>query len=139
MNTRSILAVVAGMIGGAVIIFLIQSVLHSMFPVEEELLKQFQKNPTLFKEFMLSRPLEMYLLVIISHALGILGGMIIGRLLQRKDAMPMFVIAGLLLLGNVVNFLTVPHPSWFPFADLGTSLGVALGYGGYVWGRRKKA
>lgn len=138
MKGRSILAVLGGIMAGGFVIYLVQSVIHMIYPIDEETLSKF-KDYKYFEEFMMTRPVGMYLLVMISHALGEFSGMMVSRIIDRKNAMPMFITALILLLGNVLNFLVIPHPSWFAFGDLGMSLGVALGYGGYVWGKYRKA
>lgn len=139
MNTRSIIAVFIGIVVGAIVINLAQIPLSSMYPTSKETLLSFKDNYAAYEKYMLSRPLGVYVLIIISNALGILISMVVSRFIDKQNAMSMFAAAGLLLLGNIVTLIVVPHPSWFPFADMATSIGLALGYGGYAWGRRKKA
>lgn len=138
MNGRSILAVLAGIISGGVIIGLLQGVIHNLFPLDPELAETFKGNPEVFKEYLLTRPFQMYLLVSISHGLGIVGGMFIGNLIDRTNGMTVISVAAILLLANVVNFLSLPHPGWFPFLDLGIGVSFALAFGVYIWRRSRK-
>ena len=141
MNGRSILAVLAGVIGGGIIVFSLISLGHKLFPVDEAAMRLalLTKDEATIRAFFENLPLGNYVSVIVAHALGLVGGMVIGRLINKKELMHLIVIALIMVLLQVVNFLSIPHPSWFLFADLGTSFGLALGYLGYIWGRYKKA
>lgn len=141
MSKRSILAVLAGIIGASAIIYLLIPIGHKIFPIDEKAMEAAfkSKDEATLRTFFLNLPLGSYLTVIAAHAFGILGGLIIGRLIDKTQITHLLSILVIMLLMSVLNFLTIPHPTWFPFADLGTTLGISLGYIGYVWGRRKKA
>ncbi len=128
MNGRSILAVLAGILSGGFAIYLIQGLLGRIFPIDHEALLMSMKSPAAFKEFMLNQPLSAHLSIIVSHGLGLLAGLIVGRLIDRHNAMTLIAISCILLLGNVLNFIAVPHPTWFPFVDVLFTLAVAIGY-----------
>ncbi len=128
MKIRSILAVLAGIIGGMVVIMIIQSILHKIYPIDIEVYRLAVKDPKTFKEFMLNQPVGAHIGVVISHGLGAFGGMIIGRLIDKENGMTVIGIAMILLLGNVVNFLLMPHPVWFPYADLLFTLGIIFAF-----------
>lgn len=129
MNGRSILAVLAGIVGGMVIIMIIQSILHEIYPIDiKKLLELYKEDPEGYREFLRNQPIGAHIGVILSHGLGALGGMIIGRLIDRKNGMSVIAIALILLLGNVVNFISMPHPLWFPFVDILFTLGIAIAF-----------
>ena len=137
MNGRSILAVFAGIVVGIAVISFLQSLLVFVYPEHIKAMKNLKELAELEK-YMLSLPTGMYLLASFTHALGLLCGMIVGHMIDRKNGMTMIVVASLLLLGNVLNFLVVPHPGWFPLLDLGLSVGFGLAYGVFVWRRSRK-
>ncbi|MDB4516071.1 hypothetical protein N9089_00580 [Crocinitomicaceae bacterium] len=129
MNGRSILAVLAGIVGGMVIIMIIQSILHEIYPIDiKKLMELYKEDPEGYREFLRNQPIGAHLGVILSHGLGAFGGMIIGRLIDRKNGMTVIAIALILLLGNVVNFISMPHPLWFPFVDILFTLGIAIAF-----------
>ncbi|NRA11169.1 MAG: hypothetical protein HRT57_04345 [Crocinitomicaceae bacterium] len=78
--------------------------------------------------FMKNLPISHYLSVIIGQGLGILLGVVAGRLLYNKAIMPLYVILVIMLMMSTINYFSMPHPGWFLFADLGFSAIVSIGY-----------
>lgn len=141
MNGRSILAVLSGIIGGGIIVYLIHGVSRSIVPIDETAIAEAYRSGSrdLVAAVHAKLPVTHYLLAILADAVGIIGGMVIGRLFIKNDLMPIVGIAAILLLTQLLQVLIAPFPTWFRVADLMTSLGLAIGYIGYIYGKYRKA
>lgn len=128
MKGRSILAVAVGLVVAFLVIAGLQTVLGYIYPIDKHSLILLTQSPEAYREFMLGLPIGAFIGVILSHAIGTLAGVIIGTFVDRTNSMIPYIIMVLMLLGSIVNFLVVPHPSWFPFADLGCTILFVFAY-----------
>lgn len=128
MTTRSILAVLAGIVCGSLMIYLIQGVLRSIYPIDLDVLMEAQKTEASFRAYLLNQPLSVHITDILTNGVAMLVGLVVGRLIDRHNMMTLIVITALLFLGNILSLLAIPHPTWFPFADILFTLAVAVGY-----------
>lgn len=128
MTTRSILAVFAGIICGSLMIYLIHGILLSIYPIDLDALIEAKKTDASFRAYLLDQPLSVHLTDVATNGIAMLVGLVVGRLIDRHNMMTLVVITAILFLGNILSLLAVPHPTWFPFADILFTLAVAVGY-----------
>lgn len=121
---RRVLAVIAGVIGGSAVIWLLEMVGYMMFPGPEGM---DTADPESMRLLMKEVPVAAFVVILFAYATGSFAGGWIAVAIGEKmrDAM----ITGVVLLGfGIVNLMLVPHPLWFtlisvllylPFAYLG--------------------
>ncbi|MDC3252723.1 hypothetical protein OAU25_00550 [Crocinitomicaceae bacterium] len=136
MNKKYTIAILLGILSAGILVFILELFSHSLYPVD---MKEFteiinSKDPVLFEAFVLKQPLGSFISIILAHGFGLLGGLVISRLIFRRSKMSLYIITAIMLLANTVNFLAMPHPTWFPFADLGFTIIIAFMY---ISSRRK--
>ncbi len=112
---KNVLVVIGAVIAGIVVVYIIESISHNIFPPPADLdLSDFDS----LKSMMKNAPAGSLAIVLMGHAIGaLLSGWIIGRfaLLSHKF---LAMITGLLwTFFGVINLVMIPHPLWFTIAD----------------------
>jgi hypothetical protein len=124
---RNIIGVIIGIAAAGMVVFFIQSVSSSLFPMPQDL------NPSdteAMKEYVATLPPLAFILLLLSHFFGALAGAAIGSKVasSQQFRISMFIGAFMLLMG-VINLTMIPHPAWFMVADMFTYLpGAFIGY-----------
>ena len=59
-----------------------------------------------------------YVVPLLAHLLGLLSGLLVARSICKTSSIPIFVVAGLHLIGVAFNLYEIPHPSWFALVDV---------------------
>jgi hypothetical protein len=127
MDRKVAIAVFVGIFGAGFAIALLIYLGHLIAPVE--IPDGFRKWPEGAKiTFMKNLPASHYILVILGQGLGILLGVVAGRLLYDKAIRPLYIILVIMLMMSTINYLSMPHPTWFLFADLGFSGLLSIAY-----------
>lgn len=130
---RNILAVIAGLVAGIIVISIVEFLGHGVYPLPTDI------DPTdeaAMQEVMMKAPVGALLLVIVAYVFGSFAGGLVASWLSRSTPMRNAIIVGILLLvAGVVNVFMIPHPVWYlvlslavylPFAYLGGKLGLKL-------------
>ena len=127
MDRKVAIAVFVGIFGAGFAIALFIYLGHLIVPVDiPEGFKEWSKDAKIM--YMKNLPLGHYIAVIVAQGLGILLGVIAGRLLYNKAIRPLYIILVIMLMMSVINYLSMPHPTWFIFADIGFSSLLSLVY-----------
>ena len=127
MDRKVAIAVFVGIFGAGFAIAFLIYLGHLIAPVDiPEGFKDWPKDAKI--TFMKNLPPSHYILVILGQGLGILSGVVAGRLLYKKAIRPLYIILVIMLMMSVINFLSMPHPTWFIFADLGFSILLSLAF-----------
>ncbi len=119
---KTFLASFFGIIVAFLLIMFLEPIGHVLFPLPVKI------DPTNLEEILANIhliPTGAYICVILAHGLGLLGGLLLARSIDKNTLYPLFLISGLLLLGTVANLAMIPHPIWFSIADVGMNVGVA--------------
>ncbi|MBT8401714.1 MAG: hypothetical protein KJO98_14645 [Rhodothermia bacterium] len=125
---RSILAVVAGLIVGGLIVAGVEYIGHLIYPPPEGL---DLTDPEAIREFASAAPTSARLAVLLAWFLGPLGGAwVAARLAKRSPMTHALVVGAFFLIGDVVNLVTIPSPVWMWIGGL-----VAPPLAAYVAGR----
>lgn len=136
MNRKLVIAIFAGLVVSIILVYLLEMIGHLMYPVDMKLIQAFIDAGDVegFTQFMLNMPIGAFMAVILAHGFGLLGGLVVCRLIYNQHRLPLFGLTAIVLISTLLNLFLVPHPSWFPYADIGFSLGLALAY---IYSRKK--
>ena len=123
-------SVIAGLIAGGIVIYLIQMISARQYPLPPEL---DPADVEAMKEHIAGLPVGAFLYIILAWAMGALvGGFIAGIIIREKAVLYAVIIGAILMSFGFINLIMVPHPVWFwfagmavflPFAWLGGKLG----------------
>lgn len=108
---RRILAVLAGMVTGFVLVALVESAGHTVYPPPKDI--DFT-DPAALNAYVRSIPLGALLFVLLAWVVGTFGGAwVAARLAGRQPMLHAGIIGALLLAASVANLIAIPHPVWF--------------------------
>lgn len=126
---KRILPVVAGLLAGWAVVFLLEAVNHIFYPPPLDI--DFNDKLQL-TEFMETLPVTAFILLLLAWMIGAFIGGIAGALVNRNVRKNTAIIVGVVMaLGSIINMTMVPHPTWLmitaslgyvPMAYLGARL-----------------
>jgi zinc transporter ZupT len=106
---KSILAVAAGILTGAIVIFLIQLFSPHQPPKDLDI-----NDKTQLRAWIDTLPLQAFIIVLLSYFLGsVAGGFITNFLANTSKYRPALVTGFGLFVVGVMNLVAIPHPIWF--------------------------
>ncbi len=109
--TRKILAVVFGTVVAVVLIIAIEALGHAVYPTPDGL--DFT-NPEVLKAYVMDAPIAALLLVLGAWLVAVLvGGLLACFIAKESPLVYSAIIGGLVLMGTVINLISIPHPLWF--------------------------
>lgn len=113
---KNILGVLAGIISAFILIFLVEKVGHSIFPVAENI--DFGDKEAM-KKIIDTMSFGALLTVIIAYAIGSFGGGFVCALISENNKIRYSVITGIILLiFGLINLFMIPHPVWFMIVNV---------------------
>ena len=131
---RKILGVVAGVVAGALVVFAVEGIGHSIYPppAGTDL-----HDPEALKALMLTLPRGALLFVVLGWTLGAFAGGAVAGLIGR-GIVPALLTGAIQLLFGIMTMLMIPHPAWM--MALGILLPVPCAWvGGLLLVRSSKA
>jgi hypothetical protein len=129
---KNILAVIAGIFAGSTVVYLLQKINESVFPLPADL--DFS-DPLIVVKAIGEQPTGALLIIIASHLLGAVVASYIAAKISENNARRQALITGAIFIIAVVTSLTmIPYPIWMYIADvsgaiIGTLLGIFLATG----------
>jgi len=112
---RRIIAVILGIVGGGMLVSLIQRSIIALYPLPEDQSTMQQAD---FIEFVQNLPKEAFLMILASHGVGALMASFIAAALSNTTKRQMGYIAGFVfLIFTIVTLASFPHPGWVYIAD----------------------
>jgi hypothetical protein len=111
---KLVLAVVAGLIAGGVIVFATEYIGHSLFPPPADL---DLSNPDDVKRLIDSLPFGAFAMVMLGWFLGSFAGAFVAHAIAKKPAAA-WAVAAIFILFTAMNFVMIPHPMWMIAAGL---------------------
>ena len=109
--TRKILAVVFGTVVAVVLIIAIEALGHAAYPMPDGL---DLTNPEVLKAYVMDAPIAALLLVLGAWLVAVLvGGLLACFIAKESPLVYSAIIGGLVLMGTVINLISIPHPLWF--------------------------
>lgn len=123
---RNIFAIVIGVLAGAAVTLLVESVNMLLYPLPTGM---DMNNKDELAKYIHGLPLTAFLIVVVAFALGSFSSTWVTRRMTPNRASWPALITGLLyLLATVNNFFQIPHPLWMLIASLAVVLiGFVLG------------
>ncbi len=114
--TRKILAVVFGVVVAVLLIIAIEALGHTVYPVPDGL---DLANPEVLKAYMIDAPIAALLLVLGAWLVAALvGGLSVCFIAKESPLVYSAIIGGLVLMGTVINLISIPHPLWFSITSV---------------------
>jgi hypothetical protein len=107
----SVLAVITGCVVAFVVVALVESWGHWVYPLPRDL--DFTQ-PERVAEFIQTLPAGAFGFVLAAWFLGTLvGGVTAALMTRRRPFVTTGIVAGVVLLATAANLLLIPHPLWF--------------------------
>lgn len=103
-----ILGIVAGLVVGGLVVFLVESAGHAMFPppVGTDL-----SNPEAMKTLIASLPAGAIVMLLLGWFLGALAGAVTAKVIAKRD-MAAWIVGVIFVALTASNFIYIPHPVW---------------------------
>ena len=90
-------------------------------------MSQEPENVARLNEWFGTLPASAFFLAIACHGLGCMAGAFVAMFVSgRRSLVPPLVVGVFFTACGIMNLSSIPHPSWFPFADLPIYLVLAL-------------
>ena len=119
----AILAVIAGILVGGMVVGAVEALGHRVYPVPADLNPS---DPKALGEYIAQLPAGAFLFVLLAFAFGALGGALVASLIGGRT--PGSIVGAVLCLFGFLNLVMIPHPVWFgPGVLLANGLGTMLG------------
>lgn len=108
---KNYLAVFLGLLGGMLLIMLVEFVSHKIFPVPEWL---DLKNKEDMDTYLSIVPVGSLLFVLLGWGLGsFCGGLITILLMKEKSYKGPMMVGGFMMVSGIANMSMISHPVWF--------------------------
>jgi hypothetical protein len=121
---KSLIAVVAGIIVGGVVVFLVEAIGSSLLSMVTGIEPITAQGAAALASV---RPTESLLVVVLAYVLGPLsGGYIAARLAPTKRYYHAIAVGAVQLVFGVITLALFPHPEWFWIATLVTFIPAAV-------------
>ena len=113
---RKISAVVLGVVVAVVLIIAIEALGHSAYPLPEGL---DISNSEAMQAYVMGLPVGALLFVMGAWLVATLAGGLLACFIARETPLVYAaIVGGLVLLGTVINLMSVPHPPWFSITSV---------------------
>ena len=113
---RKISAVVLGVIVAVVVIITIEALGHAVYPVPEGL---DITDTEAMHAYVVGLPIGALLFVMGAWLVATLAGGLLACFIARETPLVYSaIVGGLILLGTIINLMSIPHPSWFSITSV---------------------
>lgn len=113
---RKISAVVLGVVVAVVLIIAIEALGHSAYPLPEGL---DISNSEAMQAYVMGLPIGALLFVMGAWLVATLAGGLLACFIARETPLVYAaIVGGLVLLGTVINLMSIPHPPWFSITSV---------------------
>lgn len=118
---RQVLGVIAGVIVGGLVVFVVELIGHSLFPppAGTDL-----SDPEAVKRLISTLPTGALIMVLVGWLLGSFAGAWTANRIARTTIAG-WIVAGLFVLLTAYNFTIIPHPAWMMAAGIAIPLAAA--------------
>src|SRR5215204_3065139 len=106
--TRNIIAIIAAIVTGGVVVFLMDVLGHSIYPAPAGL---DPGRPETISDYLKSVPVGGLLFIALSQAAGAFSGGFVSSIISKKPRIAL-IYGAIALTFGVLNLLAVPHPVW---------------------------
>ena len=113
---RKIVAVVLGVVVAVVLIIAIEALGHAVYPVPQGL---DISNTEAMQAYVTGLPIGALLFVMGAWLVATLGGGLLACFIARETPLVYAaIVGGLVLLGTIINLMSIPHPPWFSITSV---------------------
>jgi hypothetical protein len=113
---KKIAAAVIGIIVAGGIVFAVESLGHTVYPLPPDL---DMSDPVQFGNYVESLPMGAFLFVAGAWVLGTLGGGLLACFIAgEKPRVYSTIVGGFILVATIANLIMIPHPLWFSISSL---------------------
>ncbi len=113
---RKIGAAVVGIIVAGGIVFIVESLGHSVYPVPPDL---DMSDPVQFGNYVETLSFGAFLFVAGAWVLGTLGGGLLACFIAgEKPRVYSAIVGGFIFAATIANLIMIPHPLWFSISSL---------------------
>ena len=110
---RKVFAVVLGVIAAVVVIIAIEALGHSLYPLPAGM---DVTDTEAMNAYVMTLPVTALLIVMAAWIVATLVGGLLACIIARETPLIYSaIIGGLVLLGTIINLMSLPHPLWFSF------------------------
>lgn len=118
---RKILAVIAGLVTGFILVAIFETIGTFLYPLPPELDRNNIEQMTAYIQTL---PIGAFLILLASWITAAFGGGLVAGIIAKDKPMLFASIIGALLLGaSIFNLVMIPHPTWFSISAV---LGIVL-------------
>ena len=111
---KGILPIFAGMATAMLVIFLMEFISHSVYPIPQGVNL---KNKEDLIAMINGMPLGAFCFILLGYAFGSFsGGLVAAMLSTEKRIRTSLIVGTVVMLGGVMNIIMIPHPMWFTIA-----------------------
>jgi hypothetical protein len=116
--TKSIVAIFSGVIIAVIVVFGVEWIGHSIFPVVDN---ADYSDPERLANIVMSLPIGALLFVPLAWFLGTFCGCVVAILIARDHALIMASIVGAFILtAAIATLMAIPHPLWLIIVGIGS-------------------
>ena len=113
---KKIAAAVIGIVVAGGIVFAVESLGHTVYPLPADL---DMNDPVEFGNYVESLPIGAFIFVAGAWVLGTLGGGLLACFIAGdKPRVYSSIVGGFILVATIVNLIMIPHPLWFSISSL---------------------
>jgi hypothetical protein len=113
---RKILAVVLGVVAAVVLIVVGETFGHSVYPAPPDLDVD---DVEALRAYVTGAPIGASLLVMGAWLVATLGGGLLACFISRETPLIYSaIVGGLVLVGTIINLMSIPHPLWFSITSV---------------------
>lgn len=131
---KRILIIILGIIAGTIVIYLVESIGHLVYPPPEGMdVNDYESMKTIISRL----PIGAFLFVLLAYALGSFAGGSLMALMSKTGKVANAIIVGsILMIFGIINLFMIPHPVWFTLVSIMIYIPCAY-LGGQLAGKRK--
>jgi hypothetical protein len=113
---KKIAAAVIGIVVAGGIVFAVESLGHTVYPLPADL---DMNDPVEFGNYVESLPIGAFIFVAGAWVLGTLGGGLLACFIAGdKPRVYSSIVGGFVLVATIANLIMIPHPLWFSISSL---------------------
>lgn len=113
---RRILAVVAGVIFAGIVIYVLETIGHQVYPPPADL---DTKNLEAMKAYIATLPMGAMLFVLLAYIVGsFAGGWLAVKIARTSQMHVPLTVGGVQLFLGIINLVMIPQPMWFAVASV---------------------
>jgi hypothetical protein len=113
---RKVSAVVFGVVVAVILIIAVEALGHAIYPPPDGL---DISNKEAVQGYVMDAPVGALLFVMASWLVATLAGGLLACFIARETPLVYAaIVGGLVLVGTIINFLSIPHPPWFSITSV---------------------